>query len=193
MSLAKLAEAAAQCEGCDLHRNATQTVFGKGLASARLVFVGEAPGDQEDRQGEPFVGPAGRLLDEHLAQAGIDRTQAYVTNTVKHFKWEPRGARRLHKKPVAREVSACRPWLEAELEVIAPRVMVCLGATAAQALIGRDFRNAKQRGEFLSTRWCEATIATSRGSRGSRPAGVHRRRGEPAAGAARRSARDRPR
>jgi DNA polymerase len=160
MTLKTLAEAAAGCEGCDLYKNATQTVFGQGPASARVMLVGEVPGDQEDRQGEPFIGPSGKLLDTHLAEAGIDRGMVYVTNAVKHFKWEPKGKRRFHKKPGAREIAACRPWVEAEMEVVGPDVVVCLGATAAQALIGRDFRITKQRGEFLPTGWSEWTIAT---------------------------------
>jgi DNA polymerase len=159
-TLKTLAEAAAGCQGCELYKNATQTVFGKGPSSARVVMVGEVPGDQEDRQGEPFIGPAGKLLDTHLAEAGIDRGVVYVTNAVKHFKWEPKGKRRLHKKPGAREIAACRPWLEAEMEVLGPDVVVCLGATAAQALIGRDFRITRQRGEFVPTDWSRWTIAT---------------------------------
>ena len=158
--LDQLAAASQFCEGCTLYRNATQTVFGVGPESARVVFVGEQPGDREDLAGQPFVGPAGQLLNEQLEAAGIDRQEVYITNVVKHFKWEPQGKRRLHKKPSAREMTACKPWLERELDVIGPEVLVCLGATAAQALIGRDFRITKQRGEWISTDWCDRTIAT---------------------------------
>jgi DNA polymerase len=148
-SLARLRAAAAGCEGCDLFRRATQTVFGEGPAKARLMLVGETPGDQEDLAGRPFVGAAGRLLDELLAEAGIDRQKTYVTNAVKHFKWEPRGKRRLHAKPSSREIAACRPWLEAEIASIEPDLIVCLGATAAQSFLGRDFRITRQRGRIL--------------------------------------------
>ncbi len=147
LTLTSLKRAAAACEGCPLYREATQTVFGEGPADAQLVLVGETPGDQEDLQGRPFVGPAGRLLDEALIEAGLNRGEVYVTNAVKHFKWEPRGKRRLHKKPSAREMAACHPWLEAELQVLKPKVIVCLGATAAQALLGRAFRVSRQRGQ----------------------------------------------
>ena len=147
-NLSALRAAARRCRGCDLYRDATQTVFGSGLRRAKVMLVGEIPGDEEDRQGEPFVGPAGRLLDEALEEAGIRRDEAYVTNAVKHFRWEPRGKRRLHKKPGARHVEACKPWLAAEILVIEPEVIVCLGATAAQSLLGRDFRVSKQRGSF---------------------------------------------
>jgi uracil-DNA glycosylase family protein len=149
LTLTALKRAAAGCKGCSLYRNATQTVFGEGPAHARLMLVGETPGDQEDLQGRPFVGPAGRLLDEALVEAGLIRGEVYVTNAVKHFKWEPRGKRRLHKKPTARETAACRPWLNAELQVAKPRVVVCLGATAAQALLGRNFRVSRQRGQAV--------------------------------------------
>jgi uracil-DNA glycosylase family protein len=132
-----------------LYLRGTQTVFGEGAAHAELMFVGEQPGDEEDRRGEPFVGPAGRLLDRALEEAGIERRRVYVTNAVKHFKWEPRGKRRIHQKPNAREVAACRPWLDAELKVVKPRVIVCLGATAAQALLGRAFRVTQRRGEIF--------------------------------------------
>ena len=159
-TLETLAAAAATCEGCDLYKDATQTVFGKGPASARVMMVGECPGDQEDIQGEPFVGPAGKLLDDALKTVGIDRNLVYITNTVKHFKFEPRGRRRLHKKPGAREIAACKPWLEHEIELVQPDVVMCLGATAAQAIIGRDFRITKQRGEFRETDWSSWTIAT---------------------------------
>ena len=158
--LDQLAAASQFCEGCKLYQNATQTVFGKGPESARVVFVGEQPGDQEDIHGEPFVGPAGQLLDKCFAEAGIDRSDVYITNVVKHFKWEPQGKRRLHKKPGVREMNACKPWLEREIDVIGPEVVVCLGATAAQSLIGRDFRITKQRGEWIATDWADRTIAT---------------------------------
>jgi DNA polymerase len=158
--LKSLAEAARVCQGCSLHASATQTVFGEGPPDARIVFIGEQPGDQEDLAGQPFVGPAGRIFDELLAASGIDRSQAYVTNTVKHFKWEPRGKRRLHAKPNSREIFACRPWFEAELEAIQPLVLVLLGATAAQAVLGPQFRIQRERGEFRRSRWSERTIAT---------------------------------
>jgi uracil-DNA glycosylase len=148
-SLRALREAAAGCRGCGLYRNATQTVFGEGGAGAEVMLVGEQPGDQEDRRGKPFVGPAGRELDKALEEAGVDREKVYVTNVVKHFKFTPRGKRRIHKKPNAEEISACRPWLEAEVAVVNPRLIVALGATAAQALLGRGFRITKQRGEFF--------------------------------------------
>jgi uracil-DNA glycosylase len=159
-SLKKLKEAAAGCTACPLHETGTQTVFGEGATKARVVFVGEQPGDQEDQQGKPFVGPAGKLLDKALEDAGIDRSQVYVTNVVKHFKWQARGKRRIHQKPNWSEIAACRPWLEAELEVIEPRVLVCLGATAAQALLGRDFRVSRQRGELVESDLAENVIAT---------------------------------
>src|SRR6184192_2623499 len=144
-SLPKLREAAAGCTACPLHETGTQTVFGEGTSKADVVFVGEQPGNEEDLQGKPFVGPAGRILDQALAAAGIERNDVYVTNVVKHFKWEPRGKRRLHKKPSSREISACRPWLEAEIDLLKPDVIICLGATAAQALLGKDFRVTQQR------------------------------------------------
>jgi uracil-DNA glycosylase family protein len=159
-SLPKLREAAAGCTACPLYETGTQTVFGEGTSKAEVVFVGEQPGDQEDRQGKPFVGPAGKLLDQALEDAGIDRSQVYVTNVVKHFKWQARGKRRIHQKPNWSEIAACRPWLEAELEVIEPRVLVCLGATAAQALLGRDFRVSRQRGEVVESDLAENVIAT---------------------------------
>jgi len=159
-SLKKLREAAAGCTACPLHETGTQTVFGEGATKARVVFVGEQPGDQEDQQGKPFVGPAGKLLDKALEDAGIDRSAVYVTNVVKHFKWQARGKRRIHQKPNWSEIAACRPWLEAELEVIEPRVLVCLGATAAQALLGRDFRVSRQRGELVDSDLAEKVIAT---------------------------------
>ena len=159
-SLRNLKEAAAGCTACPLHETGTQTVFGEGSTRARVVFVGEQPGDQEDLQGKPFVGPAGKLLDKALEDAGIDRSQVYVTNIVKHFKWQARGKRRIHQKPNWSEITACRPWLDAELEVIEPRVLVCLGATAAQALLGRDFRVSRQRGELVESELAEKVIAT---------------------------------
>jgi uracil-DNA glycosylase family protein len=159
-SLPKLREAAAGCTACPLHETGTQTVFGEGTSKADVVFVGEQPGDQEDLQGKPFVGPAGKLLDKALEDAGIDRSQVYVTNVVKHFKWQARGKRRIHQKPNWSEIAACRPWLEAELDVIEPRVLVCLGATAAQALLGRDFRVSRQRGELVESDLAENVIAT---------------------------------
>jgi uracil-DNA glycosylase len=159
-TLSKLKQAAAGCTACPLHETGTQTVFGEGSAKAEVVFVGEQPGDQEDLQGRPFVGPAGKLLDKALEDAGIDRSHVYVTNVVKHFKWQARGKRRIHQKPNWSEIAACRPWLEAELEVIEPRVLVCLGATAAQALLGRDFRVSRQRGEPVDSELAEHVVAT---------------------------------
>jgi DNA polymerase len=159
-SLPKLREAAAGCTACDLYKTGTQTVFGEGARSAEALFVGEQPGDQEDKAGKPFVGPAGRLLDEALEDAGVDRTQVYVTNVVKHFKWVGRGKRRIHQKPNWTEIAACRPWLEAELAVVAPRVLVCLGATAAQALLGRQFRVTKERGRPVESDLAEHVLAT---------------------------------
>jgi DNA polymerase len=159
-SLSRLREAAAGCRGCHLWENATQTVFGEGARTADVMLVGEQPGDQEDLAGKPFVGPAGRILDQALEEAGIDRRQAYVTNVVKHFKWQPRGKRRIHQKPNWSEMAACRPWLEAELEVVEPDVVVCLGATAAQALIGRDFRVSRQRGEVVDSPLARYVLAT---------------------------------
>jgi uracil-DNA glycosylase family protein len=149
LTLPALREAAAGCRGCGLYRNATQTVFGEGTRTAEVVFVGEQPGDREDRAGKPFVGPAGRLLDQALEEAGIDRRAVFVTNVVKHFKFTHRGKRRIHKRPAAEEIAACRPWLDAELEAVRPRALVCLGATAAQALLGRQFRVTKERGRLL--------------------------------------------
>lgn len=159
-SLPALRRAAASCRGCDLFRRATQVVFGAGPACAALMVVGEVPGDVEDRTGAPFVGPAGRLLDEALVAAGIDRGSVYVTNAVKHFSWEPRGKRRLHSKPKLREIAACRPWLEAEIRVVRPRTIVCLGATAAQSLLGRGFRISRRRGESVKSDWAPVVIST---------------------------------
>jgi uracil-DNA glycosylase len=158
--LKSLAAAAAQCEGCPLFARATQTVFGEGPRSAHAIFVGEQPGDAEDRQGQPFVGPAGQLFNKLLAEAGIERERIYVTNAVKHFKWEPRGKRRLHGKPNSREIFACRPWLEAELESIKPEILVLMGATAAQSLLGAKFRITKERGQPSKSPWAEWTMAT---------------------------------
>jgi uracil-DNA glycosylase len=159
-SLEQAREAAEGCKRCDLWKRGTQTVFGEGSPDSELVFVGEQPGDKEDLEGRPFVGPAGRLLDEALELAGIDRSSAYVTNVVKHFKWEPRGKRRIHQKPNASEVAACRVWLDTELALIKPRVLVCLGATAAQALLGRQFRVSKQRGEPVESDLAPVVMAT---------------------------------
>ncbi len=151
LSMAQLRESAAGCTGCDLYQCATQTVFGEGAGRASMMFVGEQPGDQEDRAGRPFVGPAGKTLDKALAEAGIARRDLYVTNAVKHFKWEPQGKRRKHKKPSATEIAACRPWLEAEIAVVKPRVIICLGATAAQAAFGKAVRLNELRGRPWST------------------------------------------
>ena len=153
-------EAAADCRACDLYKRGTQTVFGAGTRNAEVLFVGEQPGNDEDLEGEPFVGPAGKLLDKALEEAGIDRQKAYVTNVVKHFKWEPRGKRRIHKKPNAKEIAACRPWLEAEIEIVKPKVIVCLGATAAQALLGSQFRVSKDGGKFIESDLAPYIIAT---------------------------------
>ena len=158
--LGELKAAAARCKGCDLYRHATQTVFGRGTAAARIVFVGEQPGDQEDLQGAPFVGPAGEVFDRALAEVGLEREKVYVTNAVKHFKFEQRGKRRIHQTPRAPELNACRPWLEAELMLIKPDILVCLGATAARAILGDQFRITRDRGRFAPTRWAPKTIAT---------------------------------
>ena len=160
VTLRTLAEAAQSCRGCDLYRNATQAVFGEGAAGASLVFVGEQPGDEEDKAGHPFVGPAGRVLDRALSEAGISRDEVYVTNAVKHFKFTERGKRRMHAKPSPGEVRACRPWLEAELALLKPEVLVLLGATAAQALLGSKFRVTRFRGVPLETEWATVTFAT---------------------------------
>jgi uracil-DNA glycosylase family protein len=159
-SLGELRADAAGCKACDLWKTGTQTVFGEGSESAEIVFVGEQPGDKEDLSGRPFVGPAGQVLDEGLAEAGIDRSLAYVTNAVKHFKWTARGKRRIHQRPNAAEIAACRPWLEAELAVIQPKVLVALGATAAQALLGRQFRVTKQRGQPVESDLAPQVVAT---------------------------------
>jgi uracil-DNA glycosylase len=158
--LDELARAAASCRGCDLYRAATRTVFGKGPASARAVFVGEVPGDQEDLQGAPFVGPAGEVLDRALVDAGLLRNEVYVTNAVKHFKFVRTPKRRIHQTPNSSEIGACRPWLEAELAIIHPKVLVCLGATASKALLGPDFRITRDRGRFLKTNWAPKLLAT---------------------------------
>ncbi len=160
MSLPALREAATGCKGCGLWQLGTHTVFGEGPESASAMFVGEQPGDQEDRTGKPFVGPAGRLLDKALAEAGIDRSATYVTNAVKHFKWQARGKRRIHQKPTWAEITACRPWLEAELAVVQPRVLVLLGAVAAQSLLGREFRVTQNRRKLVESDLAEAVTAT---------------------------------
>jgi DNA polymerase len=160
LNLTALRRASETCRGCELYKNATQTVFGEGPRRARLMLVGEMPGDREDIEGHPFVGPAGTLLDKALADAGIERDDVYVTNVVKHFRWEPRGKRRLHKKPGAGHVEACRPWLQAEILVVNPPLIACLGATAAQALLGRSFRITKQRGEVIHNSEGPALMAT---------------------------------
>jgi uracil-DNA glycosylase len=159
-SLRSLRDAAAGCTACHLYKSGTQTVFGEGEEGAVAMFVGEQPGNEEDLSGHPFVGPAGRLLDKALQEAGIDRRLTYVTNVVKHFKWEPRGKKRIHAKPDALEIFACRPWLEAEIAVVKPEVLVCLGATAAQALLGPGFRVTKQRGEFVDSPLAPKVTAT---------------------------------
>jgi DNA polymerase len=159
-TISKLTAAAAHCKACDLWKLGTQTVFGEGGSNPRVMFVGEQPGDQEDIQGRPFVGPAGKILDKALEAAGIDRKEVYVTNAVKHFKWEPRGKRRIHKKPNSLEITACKPWLEAEIEVLNPDVIVCLGATAAQALLGKNFKVSTQRGIFLPSPYAPYVMAT---------------------------------
>jgi uracil-DNA glycosylase len=158
--LPKLREAAAGCTACDLWKSGTQTVFGEGSRTAEVMFVGEQPGDREDRAGRPFVGPAGRILDQAMDDAGIDRTKAYITNVVKHFKWKAKGKRRIHAKPSWSEIAACRPWLDAELAAVQPRVLVCLGATAAQALLGRQFRVTRDRGKPIESDLAESVIAT---------------------------------
>ena len=155
-----LRSAAATCKACHLWERGTQTVFGEGARKAEVMLVGEQPGDREDVEGRPFVGPAGRVLDTALERAGIERDRVYITNVVKHFKWRPRGKRRIHQKPNIEEISACRPWLDGELEAVKPRVLVCLGATAAQALLGRQFRVSRQRGEFIESPLAERVTAT---------------------------------
>ena len=158
--LESLREAARSCEGCDLYRNATQTVFGEGAAHASIVLVGEQPGDMEDRQGHPFVGPAGRMLDKALAEARISRDEVYITNAVKHFRWIQRGKRRLHQKPAVRQIMACKPWIESEIESIHPNLLVCLGATAAQSILGRLVPIGQARGKFFNGQRGEAVFIT---------------------------------
>ena len=159
--LAKISE---NCKACDLWKRGTQTVFGEGRPDSRIMFIGEVPGDQEDRVGRPFVGPAGQLLDSALVEAGIDRSKVYVTNAVKHFGWEARGKRRIHKTPRAGEIAACRPWLDAEIARLRPTVIVCLGATASQVLLGREFRVTQHRGEFIESPLAPFVAATVRPS-----------------------------
>jgi DNA polymerase len=159
-TIASVREAAKDCRACDLWKRGTQTVFGEGARRAELMFVGEQPGDREDLTGHPFVGPAGTMLDRALEEAGIDRASVYVTNVVKHFKWEPRGKRRIHKKPNAAEITACRPWLETEIALVKPRAIVCLGATAAQALLGQTFKVTAHRGEFIESPLAPLVLAT---------------------------------
>ena len=159
-TLPKLREAASGCKACDLWKTGTQTVFGEGSSHAKVMFVGEQPGDKEDLAGKPFVGPAGAVLDKALVAAGIDRNEVFVTNAVKHFKWEPRGKRRIHKKPNQLEIAACRPWLNAEIEVTKPEVVVLLGATAAQAILGKDFKVTQHRGELIASDIAPYVVAT---------------------------------
>lgn len=159
-TLPKVRDAAAGCTACDLYKTGTQTVFGEGSRRARVMFVGEQPGNEEDLEGHPFVGPAGRLLDQALGEAGIDRDAVYVTNVVKHFKWEPRGKRRIHKKPNSLEIAACKPWLETEIALVRPDVLICLGATAAQALLGRQFRVSRSRGKAVPSPLAPHVFAT---------------------------------
>ena len=153
-------EAAKGCEACHLYKRATQTVFGEGPKDASIMLVGEQPGDYEDVAGKPFVGPAGKIMDRALEEAGIDRSHVYVTNAVKHFKWEPRGKRRIHKKPNSREIAACRPWLEAEMRLVKPQLVVCLGSTAGQAFFGPSFRVTRERGKVLSSKLAPKVVAT---------------------------------
>jgi uracil-DNA glycosylase len=159
-TLPQLRQAVQSCRGCDLYKHATQAVFGEGPQTSSIVFIGEQPGDQEDRQGKPFVGPAGRLFDRALSDAGIDRLGVYVTNAVKHFKFEERGKRRIHKKPNGTELKACRPWLEAEVALIRPSIIVCLGATAAQSVFGPEWRVTKERGRFVEHPWAPHATST---------------------------------
>jgi len=161
ITLPTLRDASKVCQGCDLYKTGTQTVFGQGPKSAVVMFVGEQPGDQEDKAGQPFVGPAGHILDQTLEKVGIDRSETYVTNTVKHFKWEPRGKRRIHSKPNSREIEACLPWLKAEVEVVRPFLLVPMGATAAQAILGKSFRVSQDRGKAIhNSPWAPTIIAT---------------------------------
>lgn len=159
-SIKALRAAAVDCTACSLYKKATQTVFGEGASKAEIAFVGEQPGDQEDKAGHPFVGPAGKLLDKALEEAGIDRSKAYVTNAVKHFKWEPRGKRRIHAKPSARDIAACKPWLEGELRALKPKVLVLLGATAVRAVLGPKARVLRDRGQWLTSPCCDRTLIT---------------------------------
>jgi len=159
-SLGALREAARRCTACHLYKGATQTVFGEGSKGATMMLVGEQPGDYEDVAGKPFVGPAGKIMDRALEEAGIDRSKVYVTNAVKHFKWEPRGKRRIHQKPNSREIAACRPWLEAELRVVKPKLVVAMGATAAQTIFGPSFRVTRERGKLLSSKLAPRVLAT---------------------------------
>ena len=179
-SLTRLRLAARGCKACDLWKNATQTVFGEGPSKATIMFVGEQPGDREDLAGRPFVGPAGKLLDQALLAAGIDRADVYVTNVVKHFKWAPaeRGKRRIHKKPRSSEINACRPWLDAELDLVKPQVLVCLGATAAQSLLGKDFSVNRQRGQLVQSQLAPQVVATVHPSSILRAADDDSRRGQ---------------
>jgi uracil-DNA glycosylase len=177
-TLGTVREIAAGCKACDLYRRGTQTVFGEGPTRAEVMFVGEQPGDAEDLAGRPFVGPAGKLLDRALEEAGIDRRVVYVTNVVKHFKWEPRGKRRIHAKPNAGEIGACRPWLETEIALLKPRVLVCLGATAAQALLGKTFKVSQRRGEFVESSLAPQVTATVHPSSILRAADDEARRAE---------------
>jgi DNA polymerase len=159
-SLKEVAEAAKKCTACHLYKRATQTVFGEGPKHATMLLIGEQPGDYEDVAGKPFVGPAGKIMDRALEEAGIDRKDVYVTNAVKHFKWEPRGKRRIHQKPNSREIAACKPWLEAELRLVKPKLVVCLGATAAQTIFGPSFRVTRERGKVLSSKLAPRVVAT---------------------------------
>ena len=160
MSWSAMREAAKDCEACHLYKRATQTVFGEGPKSATIMLVGEQPGDYEDVAGKPFVGPAGKIMDQALEEAGIERSQVYVTNAVKHFKWEPRGKRRIHQKPNSREIAACRPWLEAELRIVKPKLVVAMGATAAQTFFGPGFRVTRERGKVLSSKLAPRVLET---------------------------------
>ena len=159
-SLSEVRETSRHCTACHLYKRATQTVFGEGPKSASIMLVGEQPGDSEDGAGKPFVGPAGKIMDQALEEAGIDRKEVYVTNAVKHFKWEPRGKRRIHQKPNSREIAACRPWLEAELRIVKPKLVVAMGATAAQTIFGPSFRVTRERGKVLSSKFAPRVLAT---------------------------------
>src|SRR6184192_2296287 len=159
-SLADMRDAASKCTACHLYKRATQTVFGEGPKDSAIMLVGEQPGDYEDQEGKPFVGPAGKIMDRALEEAGIDRKKVYVTNAVKHFKWEPRGKRRIHQKPNSREVAACRPWLEAELRLVRPKLVVAMGSTAGQAIFGQSFRVTRERGKLLSAKIAPRVVAT---------------------------------